>query len=363
MATRSTGTAALGVRILLAVSLLSSLPSSLPSCRGFGESRSYDRGAPRATYARSVGANPLDTLLLMPADLVAAGDTLYVLDEAGPDVRVLSTAGELVRVIGAGGRGPGELRAVQGIAASLGGSVAVSDPGSGRVSIFSGAGVLQGDFPVDGPLGAIEYDRDGHIHIDHAGRVGPGSRVPGGPTIGVYSSDGVLLRRYGSYDPLKDVRADYMNNQSRLARDPDGGMWVLYPYRGLVTKWSGEGELLLSFTLPPQEDLPTRGPFIREVDENTYSIVRVPIADDIAVEVVDGRAVRLHVLQMVVRRGELGARYGSDVHVFSVDGEPLGTYCLRDRAERISIADGFLYALMTGRTPDALPRIDVYELR
>jgi hypothetical protein len=68
------------------------------------------------------------------------GGEVYVLDSQVPAVRVYDGAGRHVRSFGSRGGGPGELGRPTGLAMLPDGRVLVSDPGNGRVNVFSADG-------------------------------------------------------------------------------------------------------------------------------------------------------------------------------------------------------------------------------
>jgi hypothetical protein len=84
-----------------------------------------------------------DYLLAGPrrATFDAAGN-LYVIDGSSPTVRIFDPGGRFVRRLGAPGQGPGEMQAVDAIAAESDGSILVADSRNQRLTRFHQSGAV-----------------------------------------------------------------------------------------------------------------------------------------------------------------------------------------------------------------------------
>lgn len=296
-----------------------------------------------------------DTTLLRPIDFAVRSSMIAVLDRSGPTIRILDLEGRLLRVIGRRGDGPGELRAPGGIALSQGGEIAVADPPNRRISLFDTSGALIAEWPVAGRLGPLRFDTAGRMHADRQGSAG-GDRVPGAPTIHVLAS-GQSVLAYGEYEASDDTFGERMLNEARLAPIADGGTWVLYPYRGLVQAYGHDGALVRTIRLPDPIGRPREGPFTEESAITAgappaIAVVRMPVADDVAVDA----SGRVFVVALQMPEGE---GLFSELSVYSPAGELLGRQRLARRARRIAIEGDLLYAL---RESQSTVGIDVYPV-
>jgi hypothetical protein len=289
-----------------------------------------------------------DTVLAFPAELTVAGGTILLGDEMGPDVRMVDfQTGELIRRIGGRGEGPGELRGISGLATAAG-RIVVADPRNQRVTTFDFDGRLVSEITHPAArIGAIELDALGRLHLAHRGRVGSATAV-----AAVHDTAGRPLASYANiYEPMADPFGDALNNEARFARTSDG-MWVLIPYRGLLLKVTPEGELVTQLNLQSDPSLPMSGPFTERGEDGRYSIVRMPVALDIA----SGENGSVYALSYASR----GGRFISIVSVYGPTGRQLGSYELAHRATRIAVHDNLLLALRA--QGGALPGIDFYRL-
>ncbi len=296
-----------------------------------------------------------DSAVLRPTNLAIAGEDLVIADEADPTVRVIDRAGGLVRVIGRHGGGPGELRGISDIDVHGSGEIAVGDPRNLRISVFGLDGSLVREVPVRMSFGAVAFDAAGRLHVDFM-RPLDGPREPGAPTIGVLSPDGERLFTYGNYQPQDHPLADGMANQVRFAAARDGGVWVLWAYLGIVEHRDSTGALVRRFELPPSKGRPAGGPFIEQSpdDPNVFAIVRLPVADDIAV---DDRGL----LYVLARQTDDNGRDYSEILIYDADGGPVNAFAL-DRAGRRLAVDGDLVYVLGDVYRYELPSIDVYRV-
>lgn len=95
-------------------------------------------------------AGPADTGWTRLKDVVAdVRGAIYVLDEGAAQIRVFDSAGALVRVIGRKGAGPAEFGDAYGMGIGwLGDTLAVLDPGNGRLARLAPTGEWIGSWPV-----------------------------------------------------------------------------------------------------------------------------------------------------------------------------------------------------------------------
>jgi|GEM_PF-2248630 len=296
-----------------------------------------------------------DTTLLMPSDLEVGDSLIVVADRAAPDVRMVGADGELRKVFGRRGSGPGEFQDIRGIALSPKGEVAVSDSRNRRVSIFGRDGALQVEIPLTGGrLGSVAFDFLGRLHVDRRGPI-DGSIGAGGPTVAVYSTRGELLFSYGSYEPNVDPFGDAFLNQAQHAPVEGGGVWLLYPYKGVLELRDAEGVTKRRITLPPPKGRPVDGPFVEPVGGKPGSmmVVRMPVADDLAVD--EHGNVYVAVLQTPE-----GKRMYTEILVYDRHGKLLGSQMLNRPTRKIAVSGSQLYALRESQT--TLPGIDVYEI-
>lgn len=82
------------------------------------------------------GKNPLQG----PGDIFIAQDKVYVTDINAGRVLVFNLEGKLLSTIGKPGRGPGELRAPNGVAVDRDGNIFVVDTANARVQVFDAQG-------------------------------------------------------------------------------------------------------------------------------------------------------------------------------------------------------------------------------
>ncbi len=305
-----------------------------------------------------VSATVADSVLLQPHDFAVRGTIVAVADRAGPTVRLLDTEGRLQRVLGKRGGGPGEFRTISGVAVSDEGLIAVGDARQRRITFFHRDGSIVGELTLPGRLGAIMFDDQGALHVDRSTALDSTGPIQGSPTIEVYSAAGQLLRQYGNYLPAADPYGKVYLNEVRFARAPDGSVWLLYPYRGLVEERAPSGELRTSIELPSPEGRPRGGPFVEEIPATpgsppSLAIVRMPVADDIAV---DGSG-RIHVSVLQTPQGQ---RMYADLAVFSPEGRELTRQRLRVPARRIAIQGEAMYALRDAF--GASVGIDIYAI-
>lgn len=296
-----------------------------------------------------------DDPLLMPSDLEVVDSIIVVADAAEPDVRFLDRSGMLVRTLGRKGGGPGEFRRLMGVTASPLGPLAVSDSRNRRVTLLDQDGRLLREMPLGtGRVGTVAFDAAGQLHLDRQGPV-DGSARPGSPTIVVYSPQGDSVRAYGSYTPNEDPVGDQFLNEARFAATSAGGMWVLYPYRAEALHYAESGEITARVMLPPPEGRPADGPFTESgPTPNSIAIVRMPVADDIAVD--DRGLVFVAVMQTPA-----DGKARTDVLIFDSTGTPVATVPLRRVARRIAVRGDTLFALVDRRIGgDA--RIDLYAI-
>lgn len=299
------------------------------------------------------GDRAVDSPLLSPTDIEIVEDGILVADDAGPFVRYLDFAGALLATLGRRGQGPGEFRSLAGLAELPGGLIAVSDSRNRRITIFDREGSPRREIRLGpGRVGALAVDRMGRLHLDRRGPVnGKGSF--GHPTIMVFSVDGDSLGSYGAYVPSDDPAGDHLLNEARLAASPTGGMWVLYPYQGKVLHYASHSQVTDSILLPPPEGRPADGPFTQPAahDPNSLVIVRMPVADDIAVD--DAGFVFV-----AVRQTPPDGSIRTDVLVFDPGGARAAVVQLRSVAQRIAIKGDTLYALHSRGDP----RIELYKI-
>jgi len=295
-----------------------------------------------------------DTVLLMPSTVAAARGVLAVADAATPDVRLLRQDGALLLRLGRKGQGPGEFLEVRGVALAPDGRIAATDPRNRRVSVFAPDGALRLEIPLHaGRLGEPAFDARGRLHIDRSGPVRPGQPA-GGPTVGVHSPDGPFLFGYGDYRPSTDPFADAFENEARFAPDPEGGMWLLYAYRGTATLYR-DGKPVREIRAPPPRGRPVSGPYTEPVPgyPGAVAIVRMPAAHDIATDD-EGR------VYLLVFHTPPGEPASAELFAYAPDGRPLGSAPLARPARRIAVGGARLYALRWGG--DERPQIDLYDL-
>jgi outer membrane protein assembly factor BamB len=92
-----------------------------------------------------------DTLLLMPLDVVANDEHVYVLDGGGKRVVALRAAdGELAWVTGRAGAGPGEFAAPTALTLTRAGSLLVADHQNARITVLDPSGTVTGNIPFNG---------------------------------------------------------------------------------------------------------------------------------------------------------------------------------------------------------------------
>lgn len=314
----------------------------------------------RLIYQRSIGDGEQDSVTLLPRDIVTSGGKLYVLDEAEPDVRIGALDGQFILSIGRKGGGPAEFRSISGVAVDASGNLAVADPRSLRISVFSPSGSLAYDLRTRGPTGAIEYALNGWLHVDYK-RPDTDNFTAGSPTIEVLDAKGQTVHRYGSYHPQAHPIADALNNETRFAAGPNGDMWVLLGYQGIVERRSTTGDLVTRVVLPEPRDRAPGGPFVRPIEgrADAIAVVRLPVADDIAVDTA-GSSIRA-VFVLAVQGGTRGVGRYSDLLVYDESGYLLETAPLSREAARITVEDGMLYALRRNRA--AIQAIDIYEIQ
>lgn len=95
-------------------------------------------------------AGPADTGWTRLKDVVADHEgNAYVLDEGAAQIRVFDSAGSLLRVIGRKGAGPAEFGDAYGMGIGwIGDTLAVLDPGNGRLARLTAAGAWIGSWPT-----------------------------------------------------------------------------------------------------------------------------------------------------------------------------------------------------------------------
>ena len=92
-----------------------------------------------------------DTLLLMPLDVVANDELVYVLDGGGKRVVALRTAdGELAWITGRAGAGPREFATPVAMTLTRAGNLLVADHQNGRISVLDPSGEVTGHIPFNG---------------------------------------------------------------------------------------------------------------------------------------------------------------------------------------------------------------------
>ena len=130
----------------LVVAALAALAGCAPS-----ERDASARDAPRWRLEPIVTlGGPADTGWTRPKDVVAdAHGRMYVLDEGAAQIRVFDSAGAPLRVIGRKGAGPAEFGEAYGMGIGwLGDTLAVLDPGNGRLARLTSTGGWVGSWPA-----------------------------------------------------------------------------------------------------------------------------------------------------------------------------------------------------------------------
>lgn len=95
---------------------------------------------------------------------------IYVADQQALEVRVFDRAGGFLHRFGREGDGPGEFRAIDGLAVGPEGDVVVRDPRLSRVSVFDADGGFLRSFRIHrpftqiGPGGEFWVDREGRVY-------------------------------------------------------------------------------------------------------------------------------------------------------------------------------------------------------
>jgi hypothetical protein len=92
---------------------------------------------------------PADTLLLMPLDVVANEDLVYVLDGGGKRVVALRASdGALAWIVGGAGGGPREFAAPTALTLTPSGDVLVADHQNARISVIDPSGQVTAHIPI-----------------------------------------------------------------------------------------------------------------------------------------------------------------------------------------------------------------------
>ena len=157
--------------------------------------------------------------IVNPTSIRHWGPRWAVLDQPSRDVKVFDGDGRLAFVIGRSGGGPAEFTRPVAIARSPGDSLAVLDPGSRRISIYSKTGILERELSIppglyndlvvleDGRfvLAGIRYDLEAsndsllpRLHVIGDGHVESVGRMPAPTHFGETSLDAVSVAQVGT---------------------------------------------------------------------------------------------------------------------------------------------------------------------
>ena len=105
----------------------------------------------------------------MIAGLAVGRDgSIFVADYNGPVIRMYDSAGKFVRKVGRSGGGPGEYRAIQGIAVTTDSRIAIWDPANARITVFDGTGEYKESHAVQNAFfssNSFAVDRAGNYYV------------------------------------------------------------------------------------------------------------------------------------------------------------------------------------------------------
>jgi hypothetical protein len=162
---------------------------------------------------------------------------LWAVDVTGNRFLIFDLAGKLLETWGSGGRGDGQFDFANngyygGVAFAPDGGFYVVDVGNSRVQQFAADRSFVRAWKITDDAGAtvspywIAYGPDGNVYVSTNANSG---------LIQVFSSDGRLLRRFGSRFPGDDALGP-------IAFDPDGNPWVSVPGEPSIVEFSATGD-------------------------------------------------------------------------------------------------------------------------
>jgi hypothetical protein len=188
---------------------------------------------------------------------------IYVLDQQALEVRLFAPDGRYVRTIGRKGGGPGEFLGVDGLLVDDSVRLSVSDPRSGRVSIFDSTGRFLRDYPRGQPAGTLPHLVGG----DETGSLWDSWPIWQPETHQERHTALVRLREDGSRDTVRlpDFTAPQWQVVRRqgtstmifnfpvpygpvqlLAVDPRGGVWRAVSSEYRLTRFDAFGDSMMS---------------------------------------------------------------------------------------------------------------------
>lgn len=190
---------------------------------------------------------------------VAPDGTLWLADALNHHVLVLGGDGVERRVIGREGAGPGEFSMPVGLAVS-GSSVLVFDYGNRRVQRFE----LDSEFVDSEQVSATPYmpvglNSRGDVAVPTLGYGGLVLLVSNGGPDGVSMGEAradppqvISPRRIREQARSREMPSEFRNNVLPIMA-ADGGLWIVVQSEGVLERYSSEGRLMWSASLPENE--------------------------------------------------------------------------------------------------------------
>jgi hypothetical protein len=157
---------------------------------------------------------------------------VYVFDRQAPAIRHYDREGHYLGTLGREGGGPGEYRAITGMAVTHSGRLVAHDPRNGRVSFYAPDGGLDKQWPVTSGLfvrQSLTTDSLDNVYVKAATIPQPGDPPPPPPRIGLihFDSNGRLL---------DTIYAPHIAGEPKPTGAPLGieTVWAFRPACGIV---------------------------------------------------------------------------------------------------------------------------------
>jgi len=167
-------------------------------------------------------------------------DSFYFLDKKLKRVfRVERKTGKLINSISRPGQGPGELQIPSDMRV-INERVYILDRGFKGLKIFNIFGKLEKEFKTRGGLGlnpSFDVDKNGHIYVKEV--------YSEGMFISIYSSSGNFMKKFIKIKSgIKDGETFLKYSYSKLRRDSEGNLYLLFPFLRELWKYNSHGKLL-----------------------------------------------------------------------------------------------------------------------
>ncbi len=186
----------------------------------------------------------------MPSAIaVDAAGNLYVLDTGNHRVQKFGPDGKYLATFGRQGQGPGEFYYPAWLAVDAEGYLYVTDPNNQRIQVLTPDGKDHKAFKgLEQGAGPVFLGKDGEL-VTSAPRMrfvmNPGEKPAALPKlVRVLGADGKPVREFGEPRDFDSELLDTAGNETLMAVDPAGQVYLAYTVQNKIEKYSADGRLL-----------------------------------------------------------------------------------------------------------------------